>query len=91
MIIVSVFVHQVRKYLGKAAGTQQSKGSDLVVGAERIDSSTEFVILASTGIWEVRCLLYISLHFHLLPYFPCISYIITGIPRPRWDVLMHKQ
>jgi len=55
MIIVSVFVHQVRKYLGKAAGTQQSKGSDLVVGAERIDSSTEFVILASTGIWEVRC------------------------------------
>ncbi|XP_062150051.1 putative protein phosphatase 2C-like protein 44 [Alnus glutinosa] len=43
----------VRKYLGKAAGTKQSKGSDLVVGAERIDSSTEFVILASTGIWEV--------------------------------------
>ncbi|XP_059448161.1 putative protein phosphatase 2C-like protein 44 [Corylus avellana] len=43
----------VRKYLGKVASTKQSKGSDLLVGAERIDSSTEFVILASTGIWEV--------------------------------------
>ncbi|GLT71418.1 hypothetical protein SLA2020_434370 [Shorea laevis] len=46
-------VFSVRKYLGKVGSTKQSKGSDLVVGAERIDSSTEFVILASTGIWEV--------------------------------------
>ncbi|KAG2722042.1 hypothetical protein I3760_02G110800 [Carya illinoinensis] len=38
--------------LGKAS--KQSKGgSELLVGSERIDSSTEFVILASTGIWEV--------------------------------------
>ncbi|GLT71420.1 hypothetical protein SLA2020_434380 [Shorea laevis] len=35
------------------SGNKQSKGSELVVGAERIDSPTEFVILASTGIWEV--------------------------------------
>ncbi|CAI9771238.1 unnamed protein product [Fraxinus pennsylvanica] len=34
-------------------GTRNSKSSELVVGSERIDSETEFVILASTGIWEV--------------------------------------
>lgn len=39
--------------LGKAASAKQSKSSELVVGADRIDSSTEFVILASVGIWEV--------------------------------------
>ncbi|KAG2727867.1 hypothetical protein I3760_01G179500 [Carya illinoinensis] len=39
--------------LGKSAGSKQTKGSELVVGSERIDSSTEFVVLASTGIWEV--------------------------------------
>ncbi|KAJ6689238.1 hypothetical protein OIU85_005621 [Salix viminalis] len=35
-----------------AASTKQSKGSELAVSAGRIDSDTEFVILASTGIWE---------------------------------------
>ncbi|KAJ6721735.1 PROTEIN PHOSPHATASE 2C-LIKE PROTEIN 44-RELATED [Salix viminalis] len=35
-----------------AAGTRQSKGSEVLVGAERIDSDTEFVIIGSTGIWE---------------------------------------
>ncbi|KAH8500202.1 hypothetical protein H0E87_015443 [Populus deltoides] len=35
-----------------AASTKKSKGSELAVGAERIDSDTEFVIIASTGIWE---------------------------------------
>ncbi|KAK4405898.1 putative protein phosphatase 2C-like protein 44 [Sesamum angolense] len=35
------------------SGTKSSKGSELVVGSERIDSETEFVILASTGVWEV--------------------------------------
>ncbi|XP_015887861.1 putative protein phosphatase 2C-like protein 44 isoform X2 [Ziziphus jujuba] len=34
-------------------GGSPSKGSELLVGAERIDSDTEFVILASNGIWEV--------------------------------------
>ncbi|GMN53385.1 hypothetical protein TIFTF001_022515 [Ficus carica] len=33
--------------------TTQSKGSELLVGAERVDSDPEFVILASAGIWEV--------------------------------------
>ncbi|XP_062166581.1 putative protein phosphatase 2C-like protein 44 [Alnus glutinosa] len=33
------------------SGNKQSKG--LLVGAERIDAPTEFIILASTGIWEV--------------------------------------
>lgn len=37
-----------------AAITKKSEGSELAVGAERIDSDTEFVIIASTGIWEVR-------------------------------------
>ncbi|KAJ4843852.1 hypothetical protein Tsubulata_037215 [Turnera subulata] len=35
------------------AGGTDSKSLELVVGAERIDSSTEFVIIASSGIWEV--------------------------------------
>lgn len=30
-----------------------SKSSELVVGSERIDRDTDFVILASSGIWEV--------------------------------------
>ncbi|KAF2285515.1 hypothetical protein GH714_005203 [Hevea brasiliensis] len=37
----------------KEAGAKHSKGSELVVGAERIDPDTEFVIIASNGIWEV--------------------------------------
>ncbi|KAG6757340.1 hypothetical protein POTOM_037648 [Populus tomentosa] len=35
-----------------AASTKQSSGSELLVGVERIDSDTEFVIIGSTGIWE---------------------------------------
>ncbi|RDX88344.1 putative protein phosphatase 2C-like protein 44, partial [Mucuna pruriens] len=35
------------------SGTKYSKGSELVVGSDRIDSDTEFLILASNGIWEV--------------------------------------
>ncbi|KAE9617630.1 putative protein-serine/threonine phosphatase [Lupinus albus] len=35
------------------SGTKHSKGTELVVGSERIDSDTEFLILASNGIWEV--------------------------------------
>ncbi|XP_048235228.1 putative protein phosphatase 2C-like protein 44 [Ricinus communis] len=38
----------------KAGGSKESKGSELVIGAEKIDSDTEFVIIASTGIWEVQ-------------------------------------
>lgn len=34
-------------------GTKHSKGSELAVGAHKIDSDTEFVLVASTGIWEV--------------------------------------
>jgi protein phosphatase PTC1 len=57
--MVAILVHKVRILgfnLGKAASAKQSKSSELVVGADRIDSSTEFVILASVGIWEVRCI-----------------------------------
>ncbi|KDP40354.1 hypothetical protein JCGZ_02352 [Jatropha curcas] len=36
-----------------ATSTKLSKGSELVIGSERIDPDTEFVIIASTGIWEV--------------------------------------
>nr|XP_028952434.1 putative protein phosphatase 2C-like protein 44 [Malus domestica] len=35
------------------AKTKTCKSSDLVVGVERVDPDTEFVILASNGIWEV--------------------------------------
>ncbi|KAF8394255.1 hypothetical protein HHK36_020462 [Tetracentron sinense] len=38
---------------GNAAGSKQSKSSEPVLGVERIDSDSEFVILASSGIWEV--------------------------------------
>ncbi|KAK2453885.1 protein-serine/threonine phosphatase [Trifolium repens] len=38
---------------GNAKSTKYSKALELVVGGYWIDSSTEFVILASNGIWEV--------------------------------------
>lgn len=38
---------------GNTAESGQCKGSELAVGAEKIDSDTEFVIIASNGIWEV--------------------------------------
>ncbi|KAK7393712.1 hypothetical protein VNO78_22276 [Psophocarpus tetragonolobus] len=38
---------------GNAKGAKHSKGSEFVVGGDRIDSDTEFLILASNGIWEV--------------------------------------
>ncbi|KAL2463139.1 putative protein phosphatase 2C-like protein 44 [Forsythia ovata] len=55
--------HSTRKHWSRAlrmpkvciigGGTRNSKGSELVVGSERIDSETEFLILASAGVWEV--------------------------------------
>ncbi|PON37704.1 Protein phosphatase [Parasponia andersonii] len=49
----SVKRHWSRRLLsGRTASTMQSKGLELLLGAERVDSDTEFVILASTGIWE---------------------------------------
>ncbi|KAK1592969.1 hypothetical protein Q3G72_033544 [Acer saccharum] len=43
--------HWYRRFF---SGTKQyHKASELAVGAEKIDSNTEFVLLASTGIWEV--------------------------------------
>ncbi|KAJ7954689.1 putative Protein phosphatase 2c [Quillaja saponaria] len=42
----------VRLLAGKAGG-MHSKSSELVIGAEKADSDTEFVILASNGIWKV--------------------------------------
>ncbi|KAJ8547219.1 hypothetical protein K7X08_010805 [Anisodus acutangulus] len=51
------FVSVVRRIAsdsGKGAGADKpSKSSELVVGSEKIDRDTEFVILASPGIWEV--------------------------------------
>ncbi|CAJ1976446.1 unnamed protein product [Sphenostylis stenocarpa] len=38
---------------GNAAGAKHSRGSDIFVRSERIDSCAEFLILASNGIWEV--------------------------------------
>lgn len=38
---------------GNAAGSKHSKSYEAIVSSEKIDPDTEFVILASTGIWEV--------------------------------------
>jgi len=38
---------------GNAAGAKHYRGSDFVVRSEVLDSGTEFLILASNGIWEV--------------------------------------
>ncbi|GMI72054.1 hypothetical protein like AT3G23360 [Hibiscus trionum] len=35
------------------AATRHPKSSELLVGAEKMDAETEFIIIASTGIWEV--------------------------------------
>lgn len=36
--------------------SNQSKSSKVAIGVERIDTNTEFIILASSGIWEVSSL-----------------------------------
>ncbi|XP_059317671.1 putative protein phosphatase 2C-like protein 44 [Lycium ferocissimum] len=47
-------VRRIASDSGKGAGADKpSKSSELVVGSEKIDRDTEFVILASPGIWEV--------------------------------------
>ncbi|PIN14312.1 Phosphoprotein phosphatase [Handroanthus impetiginosus] len=46
-------VPKVHKIAGDESITKRSKSSELVVGSESIDSETEFVILASNGVWEV--------------------------------------
>ncbi|XP_044487156.1 putative protein phosphatase 2C-like protein 44 [Mangifera indica] len=38
---------------GNAVAVKQSRGAEISVGAEKMDSDTEFVIIASIGIWEV--------------------------------------
>ncbi|XVE65812.1 hypothetical protein DITRI_Ditri08aG0029400 [Diplodiscus trichospermus] len=35
-----------------AAAIRHPKSSELLVGAEKVDAATEFIIIASTGIWE---------------------------------------
>ncbi|XP_062109349.1 putative protein phosphatase 2C-like protein 44 [Humulus lupulus] len=45
-------VRMLSCHSGNTASTMQSKASELLVGGERVDSDTEFVILASSGIWE---------------------------------------
>ena len=37
--------------------SQPPKSSAVLVATERIDSDTEFIILASTGIWEVNIMI----------------------------------
>ncbi|XP_057957925.1 putative protein phosphatase 2C-like protein 44 [Malania oleifera] len=41
------------RILSRDPTMRTSKSSELVVGAEEVDSETEFIILASPGIWEV--------------------------------------
>ncbi|KAK4356998.1 hypothetical protein RND71_022608 [Anisodus tanguticus] len=48
------FVRRIASDSGKGAGADKpSKSSELLVGSEKIDRDTEFVILASPGIWGV--------------------------------------
>ncbi|XP_058770753.1 putative protein phosphatase 2C-like protein 44 isoform X2 [Vicia villosa] len=42
-----------RIFSGNAVATRYSSSSELVIRSESIDSDTEFLILASNGIWEV--------------------------------------
>ncbi|KAG8370443.1 hypothetical protein BUALT_Bualt14G0117500 [Buddleja alternifolia] len=44
---------KVQKQSGESSTSKKPKNSEIVVGSESIDSETEFVILASTGVWEV--------------------------------------
>ncbi|XP_019451969.1 PREDICTED: putative protein phosphatase 2C-like protein 44 isoform X1 [Lupinus angustifolius] len=44
---------KINWFQGLFSGTKNSTGSELVVGVDRIDSDTDFLILASNGIWEV--------------------------------------
>ncbi|GMN53386.1 hypothetical protein TIFTF001_022517, partial [Ficus carica] len=46
-------VHMLACQAGNTKTSLQSESSELLVGTGRVDSDTEFVILASTGIWEV--------------------------------------
>nr|KYP38068.1 Putative protein phosphatase 2C-like protein 44 [Cajanus cajan] len=45
--------HMLACLSGSEAGAKPSRGSEVVVRSEWIDSDTEFLILASNGIWEV--------------------------------------
>ncbi|GAV79393.1 PP2C domain-containing protein [Cephalotus follicularis] len=42
-----------RLFSGNAAHNKQPQGLELAFGTEKIDSDTEFVIIASCGIWQV--------------------------------------
>ncbi|KAK4341677.1 hypothetical protein RND71_040178 [Anisodus tanguticus] len=54
LILADMVVRRIASDSGKGAGADKpSKSSELVVGSEKIDRDTEFVILASPGIWEV--------------------------------------
>ena len=41
-------------YCGFFVGMKPRKSSELVLATKRVNSETEFVILGSHGIWEVR-------------------------------------
>ena len=60
---------KVRILAWDAVGTKPPKSLEIKVGDERIDSDTEFVILASNGIWEVRVYNFRSACFVSLEYF----------------------
>ena len=57
LMLDAIFVPDVRILVcdsSNAAAIRHPKSSELVVGAEKVDAETEFIIIASTGIWEVR-------------------------------------
>lgn len=71
-------VRMLACHAGNTAKSMQSRGSEILVGAERVDSDTEFLILASTGIWEVTNKMHFStqkkikknnIHFYVHIYF----------------------
>lgn len=52
-----VKVRLIGRESGYTRAAKASKVSEVTVGYERIDRDTEFVILASIGIWEVKKLI----------------------------------
>ncbi|KAI5673877.1 hypothetical protein M9H77_14241 [Catharanthus roseus] len=58
---------------GNGRATKACKSSEIVVGSERIDFDTEFVTLASIGIWE-------GLHFEtpVIQFYSCCDSFMKG-------------
>lgn len=53
IILGGLHVPKIHKIVCDTTSAKNRQSSEVIVGSERVDSETEFVILASTGVWEV--------------------------------------